>query len=38
MLFILKTSFKPLLLSGGGGGGGENPLVELTVNSKEENS
>jgi hypothetical protein len=27
--------FQPLLLKGGGGG---NPLVEVTVNSKEENS
>jgi hypothetical protein len=35
--FTLQTSFKPLLL-GGGGGGGFNPLVEVTVNSKEENS
>jgi hypothetical protein len=32
-----KTSFKPLLLKDGVVGE-ENPLVEVTVNSKEENS
>ncbi len=36
-MLILQTSFKPLLL-GEGGGGRVNPLVEVTVNSKEENS
>jgi hypothetical protein len=36
IILTLQTSFKPLLL--GGGGGGLNPLVEVTVNSKEENS
>jgi hypothetical protein len=35
----ITTSFKPLLLKGGGGEGREgNPLVEVTVNSKDENS
>ncbi len=34
MLFILKTSFKSILLKGGGGGA----LEEVTVNSKEEKS
>jgi hypothetical protein len=34
-MFALKTSFKPLLLKGVGG---VNPLVEVTVNIKEENS
>ncbi len=33
-MFTLQTSFKPLLLKRGGGG----PLVEVTVNSKEESS
>ncbi len=33
-MFTLQTSFKPLLV----GGGGLNPLVDVTVNSKEENS
>jgi hypothetical protein len=38
-MFTLQTSFKPFLLGVEGGGGGEvNPLVEVTVNSKEENS
>ncbi len=32
-MFTLQTSFKPLLLKGEGG----NPLVEVIVNSKEEN-
>jgi hypothetical protein len=36
-MFTLQTSFKPLLLWDGGGGE-YNPLVEVTVNSKEENS
>ncbi len=40
-MFILQTTFKPLLLKeGGGGGGGEggqNSLVEVNVNKKEEN-
>jgi hypothetical protein len=35
-MFKLQTSFKPLLL--GEGGGGLNLLVEVTVNSKVENS
>jgi hypothetical protein len=35
-MFTLQTSFKPLLLKVGGGG--YNPLVEVAVNSKEENS
>ncbi len=37
-VYTLQTtySFKALLL--GGGGGGHNPLVEMTVNSKKENS
>jgi hypothetical protein len=35
-MFTLQTSIKPLLP--GGGGGGLNPLFEVTVNSKEENS
>ncbi len=30
--------FKPLLAWGGVGGGGVNPLVEVTVNRKKENS
>jgi hypothetical protein len=34
-MFALQTSFIPLLLKGGGG---INLLVEVTVNSKEENS
>ncbi len=34
-MFTLQTSFKSLLLKVGGGGG--SPLVEVTVNSKEEN-
>ncbi len=34
-MFTLQTSFKPLLLKGGGR---VNPSVEVTVNSKEENS
>ncbi len=34
-MFTLQLSFKPLLLKGGGGG--VNPLIEVTVNSKEEN-
>jgi hypothetical protein len=41
-MFTLQTSFNPPLPGGGGGGGGcggeKNPLVEVTVNSKEENS
>ncbi len=37
-MFTLETSFKPLLLGGGGMRGEVNPLVEVTVNSKEENS
>ncbi len=36
-MFTLQTSFKPLLLREGGGEGEKNPLVEMTVNSKEEN-
>jgi hypothetical protein len=32
-MFTLQTNFKPLLLEGGGG-----ELIEVTVNSKEENS
>ncbi len=32
----ITNQFKPLLLGGGGGGG--DPLVEVTVNSKEEKS
>ncbi len=35
-MFTLQTSFKPLLL--GGGGGIVKSVVEMTVNSKEENS
>jgi hypothetical protein len=35
-MFTLQTSFKSLLL--GEGGGGQEPLVEVTVNSKDENS
>jgi hypothetical protein len=35
-MFTLQTSSKLLLL--GGEGGSKNPLVENTVNSKEENS
>ncbi len=34
--FILQTSFKPLLLKGGRGGSRQ--LVDVTVNSTEENS
>jgi hypothetical protein len=34
-MFTLHTSFKPLLL--GGGGGRVKSVVEVTVNSKEEN-
>jgi hypothetical protein len=34
----LKTSLQPLLLKWAGGGGEWNPLLEMTVNSKEENS
>jgi hypothetical protein len=34
-MFTLQPSFKPLLLKGGGS---KNPLVEVTVNSKKENS
>ncbi len=34
-MFTLQTSFTPLLR---GGGGSKNPLVEVTVNSKAENS
>jgi hypothetical protein len=34
-MFALKTSFKLLLL---GGGGVKTPLVEVTVNKKEESS
>ncbi len=38
-MFTLQTSFKPLLPRGGGGVGGEIPgFVEVTVNSKKENS
>jgi hypothetical protein len=39
-MFTLQTSFKSLLLKCGGGGVEYNPLVhvEVTVNSKEENS
>jgi len=37
-MFTLQASFKPLLLKRGVGGGGKNPFVEVTVNSKEENS
>jgi hypothetical protein len=36
-MFTIQTSFKPILF-GGWGGGGYIPLVEVTVNSKEENS
>ncbi len=36
-MVTLQTSFKALLLKGWGGGG-VNPSVEVTVNSKEENS
>jgi hypothetical protein len=35
-MFTLQTRIKPLLLKGGGGR--ENLLVEVTVNSNEENS
>jgi hypothetical protein len=35
-MFSLQTSFNPLLLKGGGGVGGVKPVVEVTVNSKEE--
>ncbi len=37
-MFTFQTSFKPLLFGGGEGGGEKNPLVEVTVNSKEDNS
>jgi hypothetical protein len=37
-MFTFQTSFKLLLLKGRGGGGRKVPLVEVTVNSKEENS
>jgi hypothetical protein len=39
-MFTLQTSFNPLLLGGGGGGGGGGLklLVEVTLNSKEENA
>jgi hypothetical protein len=38
-MFTFQTSFKLLLLKGAGGGGvTSNLLVEVTVNSKEENS
>jgi hypothetical protein len=39
-MFTLQISFKTIMLGGGGGGGpgGLNSLVEVTVNSKEENS
>ncbi len=33
-MFTLQASFKPLLLKRGGGS--KNPLVEVTVNSKED--
>ncbi len=36
--FTLQTSFKPLLLRAGGGGGRQTAVVEVTVNSKGENS
>jgi hypothetical protein len=36
-LFSLQTSFKPLLLKGGGGVGVKF-VIEVIVNSKEENS
>jgi hypothetical protein len=36
-MFTLQTSFKPLWFKGVGGGE-QNPVVELTVNIKEESS
>jgi hypothetical protein len=36
-MFTLQTSFKTLLLKGGGGGV-KSVSIEVTVNSKEENS
>jgi hypothetical protein len=37
-MFTLQTSFKPLLLLLGGGGGAGVKYLEVTVNSKKENS
>jgi hypothetical protein len=37
-MFTLQTSFNPNFAQWGGGGGGSKSLVEVTVNSKEENS
>jgi hypothetical protein len=37
-MFTSQTSFKPLLLKGGGGGEDKILLVEVTMNSKEQNS
>ncbi len=37
-MFTLQTSFNPLFLNGGGVGWEYTPLVEVSVNSKKENS